>query len=433
MPQLAKAPTQRPEILLYGMNYAPELIGVGRYSGEIGAYLAERGFRVRVITTPPHYPGWRVDPPYRALRYSREWLEGVEIRRCPILLGKTMRGFWRLVAPASFAVSSAPLALWTLLVDRPRIVLCIEPTLLVAPIALVARLYGARVVLHVQDLEVDAAFAMGHLSGHRLQKLVQAMEAWLLRRFSSIVTISHQMAKRLAGKGIDPKHIGIVRNWVDLGQIKPLEGPSRLRAELGLSEADFVVLYSGTIGAKQSLDVVLAAARELDGHAALRFVIAGEGPEKARLEKDSADLGNVIFLPLQPEERLCELLNLADLHILPQCRGAADLVLPSKLGGMLASGKPLLVTADAGTELFEVLTGTAILVPAGDSTAIAREIRALAATGAHPSLGDGRSLAEAFAREKCLESFHAFLVGEPIGSDSALPRRAGSARSIGPG
>jgi len=415
MPQLAETPRKRPEILIYGMNYAPEMIGVGRYSGEIGAYLAEHGHAVRVITTPPHYPGWRVEPPSRALRYSREWRDGVEVRRCPILLGKAMRGIWRLVAPASFALGSAPLVLWTLLVDRPRIVLCVEPTILGAPFALVARLYGARVVLHVQDLEADAAFAMGYLNGRRLQKLVRAMEAWLLRRFSSVITISHQMAKRLVSKGVDPRRIGIVRNWVDLGQIKPLAGPSRFRDELGLRATDFVVLYSGTIGVKQSLDIVLDAARELDGHDIIRFVIAGEGPEKARLEKNYADVGNVLFVPLQPEERLCELLNLADLHVLPQSRGAADLVLPSKLGGMLASGKPLLVTADAGTELFEVLIGTAILVPAGDSAAIAREIRALVAAGAHPALGDGRSLAKSFAREMCLECFHALLVGDRAG------------------
>jgi colanic acid biosynthesis glycosyl transferase WcaI len=128
-----------------------------------------------------------------------------------------------------------------------------------------------------------------------------------------------------------------------------------------------------------------------------------------------------LFLPLQPEERLCELLNLANLHVLPQSRGAADLVLPSKLGGMLASGKPVLVTADPGTELFEVLNGTAILVPAGDSAAIAREIRVLAATGTHPSLGDGRSLAKAFARETCLEAFRALLVGAAVGPDATQP------------
>ncbi len=85
---------------------------------------------------------------------------------------------------------------------------------------------------------------------------------------------------------------------------------------------------------------MLDAARLLKDRPDLYFVVAGDGPEKARLMRDYADLPNLRFLPLQPEERLCELLNLADLHVLPQSSGAADLVLPSKLGGMLASGKP---------------------------------------------------------------------------------------------
>jgi colanic acid biosynthesis glycosyl transferase WcaI len=432
MPQDAETPKTQPDILIYGMNYAPEMTGVGRYSGEIGAYLAERGYTVRVVTTPPHYPGWRVDPPYSALGYHKEVRDGVAIWRCPIVLGKTMRGIWRLVAPASFVVASAPLALWTLVVGRPRIVLCVEPTLMAAPIALLARLYGARVVLHVQDLEVDAAFAMGYLKGARLRRFVHLAEAWLLRRFSAIVTISSQMAKRLAEKGLDSGRIGIVRNWVDLGKIKPLPGPNGLRTELGLEDKHFVVLYAGNIGAKQSLDVVLEAAREIGGRDDIWFVIAGDGPEKPRLAKDYADVPHVAFLPLQPEERLCELLNLADLHVLPQSRGAADLVLPSKLGGMLASGKPVLVTADPGTELFDVLDGTAILVPAGDSAAIAREIRTLASSGVHPSLGDGRALAKSFSREPCLEAFHAVLVGETFDPNEAVPRPLESARSAGP-
>ena len=68
---VAKA-QQRRKILIYGENYAPEMIGVGRFTGEIGAYLARHGYDVTVVAAPPHYPGWRVSPPFRALRYARE-------------------------------------------------------------------------------------------------------------------------------------------------------------------------------------------------------------------------------------------------------------------------------------------------------------------------------------------------------------------------
>ncbi len=220
------------------------------------------------------------------------------------------------------------------------------------------------------------------------------------------------MRKRLIAKGVEPGRIGLVRNWVDMTKIKPIAGDNAFRAELGLSHEDFIVLYAGNIGAKQSLDVVVEAARQLATAPRVHFVIAGDGPEKPRLVQNCAILPNVHFLPLQPEERLCELLNLADLHVLPQSSGAADLVLPSKLGGMLASGKPVLATADKDTELFEVLHSTAILVPAGDSRAMAREIEILAREGSHPALGDGRKLAQIFDREISLASFAALLRGQ---------------------
>lgn len=409
MPPPAAPGRSKRNVLIYGINYAPEMIGVGRFTGEIGADLAAHGFDVSVVTAPPHYPGWRVLAPFRALRYANETRDGARILRCPILLRAEMRGIWRLIAPMSFALTSAAPAIWRILTERPALVLCVEPTFFVAPVALLGKAVGARVILHVQDLEVDAAFAMGHLKGKSLQRIVASAESWLLKQFSAIITISGQMRKRLIAKGADPDRIGIVRNWVDLNAIKPLDEPNGFRRELGLSDKDFVVLYAGNIGAKQALEVVLDAARRLAGKPNLYFVIAGEGPEKQRLIRDYADLSNVRFLPLQPEARLCELLNLANLHVLPQLQGAADLVLPSKLGGMLASGKPVLATADAGTELFEVLRGTAILVPAGDSGAVAAEISALVGNGAHPALGDGRKLAQIFERETCLEQLRALL------------------------
>ena len=233
------------------------------------------------------------------------------------------------------------------------------------------------------------------------------------------------MRKRLIAKGIDADRIGLVRNWVDLAKIKPLTEPNVFRAELGLSSTDFVVLYAGNIGVKQALDVVLEAARQLAGVRHVHFVIAGDGPEKQRLMQSCAILPNVHFLPLQPEERLCELLNLADLHVLPQSSGAADLVLPSKLGGMLASGKPVLATADAGTELFDVLNGTAILVPSGDSEAMAREIGILVAEGKPiRRLETAASSPQTFDRETCLAKFCALLHG------SARQRRRSRRRDL---
>jgi colanic acid biosynthesis glycosyl transferase WcaI len=106
----------------------------------------------------------------------------------------------------------------------------------------------------------------------------------------------------------------------------------------------------------------------------IKFVIAGEGPAKRGLVEKYGHLLNVSFLPFQPYEKFNEFMNLASLHALPQDRGAADLVLPSKLGGMLASGAPVVVTADEGTELANFLGDSAIITPPGDSEALSLAI-----------------------------------------------------------
>jgi colanic acid biosynthesis glycosyl transferase WcaI len=350
--------TERTDVLLYGMNFAPEMTGIGRYSGELGYGLAQNGKRVDVITTPPHYPGWYARAGYSSQRFQRETVAGVTILRCPILLHKAGAGIWRLIAPLSFAISSAAPVLWAILRGKPKAVLCVEPTLFAAPAALLAaKLVGATTVLHVQDLEVDAAFAVGHLANLKwLAALGQAFERFILRRFDVVVTISNEMAKRIEAKGGAPTRVHVIRNWVDTSRIFPLGRPSRYRNDLNLPDNTFVVLYSGQIGPKQALQVVFEAAERLERtRPDICFVIAGDGPLKARFQEKYGKLQNVRLLPLQPEDSLNEFLNLAGCHILPQHPAIKDLVLPSKLGGMLASGKDILVIADDDSELASFL------------------------------------------------------------------------------
>ncbi|MGH6971547.1 MAG: WcaI family glycosyltransferase, partial [Caulobacteraceae bacterium] len=366
-------------VLVYGMNYAPEVTGVGRYTGEIGEELAAAGWDVCVVTTPPHYPSWSAKPASSARRWRRETLSGALVYRCPVWLHRKMWGVRRLIAPASFALSSAPVAAWQILKRRPGLVIVVEPTLLVAPAALLfGKLVGARVVLHAQDLEVDAAFAVGHLRGGMAWRLAAAFERLTVARFDRVVTISRRMAERIAAKGVRAERIVVVRNWVDLGQIQAKTGASAYRAELGLAEDAFVALYSGALGAKQGLKLLLEAARRLSERPDVVFVVAGEGPMRPELEKAAAGLTNLKVLDLQPAERFGEFLALADAHLLLQERGAADLVLPSKLGGMLASGRPIVVTGEAGTELAEFLAGACAFIPPGDPAALAAAVATMA-------------------------------------------------------
>jgi colanic acid biosynthesis glycosyl transferase WcaI len=369
--------TSRLRVLIHGINFAPEFIGVGKYTTELAVHAAQEGLNVEVITAPPHYPGWQVREPYNGFRYTREVIQGIDVQRCPILTRKGGNGLWRMLAPFSFAVFAAPVVGWRILRSRPDIVMCVEPTLFSAPVALLAaKMTGARTLLHVQDLEVDAAFGVGHLRGGWLRSIAHCYEKWVLKSFDRVVTISESMRNALVLKGVDREKTVLIRNWVQLDSIyrQPMR-PNAFRDELGLADNDHVVLYAGHLGKKQALHHVIEAASALALDDRLKFVIVGEGPEKAALEAQAAGLRNVKFLPLQPIHRLNDLLALANAHVLPQSAEAADLVLPSKLGGMLASGRPIVAMADSGTELALILERAALVVPAGDVSALVHALR----------------------------------------------------------
>jgi colanic acid biosynthesis glycosyl transferase WcaI len=371
--------------LLYGINYAPELTGIGKYTGEIAEWLAARGVTVTVVTAPPYYPAWRVEPPYVANRYHRETLRGVHVWRCPVYVPRSKTAVRRIAHLASFAFSSLPVLLWVAIRHRPRLIFVVEPPLLAAPAAwLAARLSGADAWLHVQDFEVDAAFSLGLLRTRWLRDAVLALERWLMRRFNRVSTLSERMLDRLATKTVPATRRALLPNWVELDRVRPLPAPPPLR-DAHFAAGDIVVLYSGNIGAKQGLETVLEAARLLtEPHGrAIRFVLCGDGAVRQDLQRAARDAKNVAFWRLVPREQLNELLNVADIHVLPQRADAEDLVFPSKLTNMLASGRPVVATANAATEIAHVLEGCGIVVPPGDAAALAGAIRALAADAPH--------------------------------------------------
>ena len=396
----------RAKILIHGMNFAPEPLGIGRYTGELATYLAAQGEAVEVITSVPHYPGWRVRSPYRSGRYVVEDRDAIRVIRCPLVLHPSGRGIWRLIAPLTFAVAAAPVVIWRILRSRPHIVICVEPTLFSAPaVVAAAKLVGARCILHVQDLEIDAAFNVGHLKGYWLQKLAIVFERFMLRRFNLIITISERMRQKIAEKGVPENSITVLRNWVNISNIKRIDRPNSFREQLGIAPQDFVVLYSGQIGPKQALHLLLEVALKCGPESGIQFVVAGDGPTKQSLVETYGRAPNIHFLPVQPEEMLCELLNLADLHVLTQDRSAADLVLPSKLGGMLASGRLVLVMADPGTELHDLLYGIAIIVPTSDVHALADAIKSVSMQRPNPPPQTAKLL-ELFSSKTILPAFH---------------------------
>jgi colanic acid biosynthesis glycosyl transferase WcaI len=338
--------------LVYGINYKPELTGIGKYTGEMSEWLAQHGHDVRVLTAPPYYPAWQIEKGYKN-QYTVDVDSGVKVYRCPLYVPNEPTTLTRLLHLISFAFSSF-FVLLRLLFWRPQVVFVVEPTLFCTPMALLyARLTRAKIVLHIQDFEIDAMFGLGLMSHGVLGRIAKACEKWLMRRFDAVSTISSSMMNLAQAKGVSKDKIVFFPNWVDTDFVSPAADYQFFRRKWQIADDTLVVLYSGNMGKKQGLELVLEAAEQFKDNKNVLFLMVGQGAAFADLQATAQAklLLNVRFEPLQPYDELPMLLAMADIHLVVQKMGAADVVLPSKLTGILSVGGHALITAEPTTEL----------------------------------------------------------------------------------
>lgn len=346
------------KVLVYGINYFPELTGIGKYSGEMCTWMAKQGHQIRVITGPPYYPEWSVAKPYTSFLYKKEVINDVVVMRCPLYVPKNQSTIKRLLHLGSFAVSSG-LRLLGQVFWRPDVIICIVPSQFCSPMALLfSRITSCKSVIHIQDYELDAMFGLGMSSiasndQSRIKKIAFGVERWLLRGFDRVSSISNSMLKKATSKGVSPEKLIFFPNWSETERFISVSRDASLRQQFNIPLENKIILYSGNIGQKQGLDVIVDAAYEFKDKPCT-FLIVGQGAGKKKLEKlvVESKLTNIIFSPLLPYEQLPELLAMADCHLVIQRRGVADAVLPSKLTNILAVGGQAVITADIDTELW---------------------------------------------------------------------------------
>ena len=401
-------------LLFFGLNYSPELTGIGPYTAGLAEELTRRGHRVRALVGQPYYPRWRIEKA-AAGAWSHERLHGVGVTRCPLYVPRRPTVLRRMVHYLSFALSSTVPLVRLLFAERPAIIFAVAPSLLACVVPLLlARALRIPFWLHLQDFEVEMAFATGLVGKRSLAaRLAIRFEGAMLRAADTVSTISPAMAARLEAKGVARPRIVLLRNWATQAERLKHPGLDDGAGSWGL-RGRTVALYAGTIAAKQGLEVVVEAARLLEGRDDLVFVICGEGANRAELEAAGAGLANLVFLPLQQPDRFAQLLRRADIHLLPQTAGAADLVLPSKLPNMLASGRPVIATALPGTGLADEVEGCGLVTPPGDPRALANAVEALLADpGLSERLGEEgmRRSRERWALSGVADRFEATLAG----------------------
>jgi len=374
-------------ILIYGLNYSPEPTSTGKYTGETAEWLAKAGHEVEVICGLPHYPQWQLDPEYADGRRRVESLNGVHVMRAPHFVpsADTLSARKRIRMETGFTLSAT--RYWLPLLfrrSRPDVVVAVMPPMQVGVWPLVMGwLRRVPWILHVQDLQVDAALRLNMLDIGRFGRILYWIEGFLLRHATRVSTITEAMRSRIVAKGTLLEKTCLFPNWADVAAIRPGPRDNSFRRALGVDDDTLVVLYAGNMGEKQGLDSVLNMASSCRDDRRLLFLMVGAGAARPRLESRATalDLPNLRFLPVQPFEMLDQMLAAGDIHLVVQRRDAADLVMPSKLTNILAAGRACVATTDSGTALHEVVQGhdTGEVVPPGDDAALTEAVRRLAA------------------------------------------------------
>jgi colanic acid biosynthesis glycosyl transferase WcaI len=358
-------------ILFLGINYHPEDTGIAVFTTGRCEYLAARGHEVTICTTFPYYPAWRVADSYRGALVRRERRNGVTILRTWSHVPRRVTPARRVLHEASFIASSCLRALAT---RPPDVVVTTSPPLgLAASTILLGRLWRVPYVFHVADLQPDAAVDLGMLPSGRLVRRLYGLERAAYRRAALVSTLTEPMRQRIVSKGVPAGKVRLFSDWADPALFD-------LPARGDAFRDRFLVVHAGNMGVKQGLDVVLEAARRCD-HPDVLFLLVGDGAVRPRLEARGRALGlrNLRFLPLLPRDEFHDLLAATDVALVTQQRVVADIVFPSKVLAIFASGRPVVASVSAGSEVARVVREAAagLVVPPEDPAALLQAVLAL--------------------------------------------------------
>ncbi|MFE5702464.1 glycosyltransferase family 4 protein [Rhodococcus koreensis] len=376
-------------VCIVGLNYAPEPTGIAPYTAGLAHGLIERGHRVRVVSGYPHYPEWRVRPGYRGLRRTDD-CDGVPVSRRRHFVPRRSTAIGRAVLELSFGMQ-AVLSRW----GKPDVVVCVSPGLIstgmvVARAALMPGRSPA-VGIWVQDLYssgVVETSAVGSVGA----RFVLALESKILRSADG-VSVIHDRFKQVLVESlrIRDDSINVTRNWTHVGSAE-LE-KSSCRMLFGWRDDEFIALHAGNMGAKQGLENVVSAARlAVERGLRVRFVLMGDGNQRAHLESLADDLTSVEFLRPVDDDKYLAALRGADVLLVNERPGVKEMALPSKLTSYFKSGNPVVAATElSGITAQELRTaGAGEIVTAGQPELLLDAVIDLASNPAK-ALSYGRS------------------------------------------
>lgn len=337
--------------------------------------LVSLGNQVTVLAAVPHFPSGFVPQEYRRKLWRWEYCNGVRVGRAWIPSGSRANLIHRSLTFIFYQIlvtlAGLRLEYDVAFIANPAI----ETGL---PLILLEWMRRKPAIFGVWDVYPEVGVQMGLLRSQMIIRMIAFLEDICLHTAKYIQVLGEGFVSVLAQHKIKSEKIIVIPPWLDTSLIRPMPRKNLFSYEYGLDEK-FVVLYAGNLGRSQGLDIVLETARELANESEILFIFVGDGAAKEQLINQAGGLNNVRFLPLQPRERLSEMLASADLSLVILKRGIGFSSLPSKTFSILSSARPVLACVDENSETWNLVerSQSGLCVLPENPEAIARAILSL--------------------------------------------------------
>ena len=393
------------KILFFNRFFFPDSSATSQILSDLAFHLAAEGRAVEVVTTRKERTPVRTDE-----------VRGVRIHRVAEAISGPHSLFERALAYVRY-YKAARDAAHRIVHAGDIVVLKTDPPLLSVAIGPIAKAKGAKVVVWLQDVfpEIAREYGIPGMGGAIGWAFRRARDRSLAAA-DAVVAIADRMAQTVRDLAVLANKPRVIHNWADGSAIVPMEPKSNpLRRQWDL-EDKFVVAYSGNLGRVHEFGTILAAAAQLRDDDDVRFLIIGRGPRLAEVESAIVrhNLANVRLEPHQERSSLATSLGVADVHLCVLKPEFEGLVMPSKLYGILAAGRPTIFIGDLRGETAKILadTRTGVSVRTGDVAGLVKAIRTLredAESRAEMGLRARRTFEERFTMDRAFSQWKALL------------------------
>ena len=396
-------------ICFFNRSYWPDQAATGQLLTELAEDLADRhGCEVTVVAGRALNAARAVRGPWWPV--GLEGHRGVTIWRAN---GTTLRPRRFVDRATNYATYLASATLAARMIGRQDVVVSLTDPPVLGRIALAAaRRAGARFVFLCEDIFPEVAALLEDFHHPGVNRVLDRINRGLLRDADAIVALGGRMRLRLVEeKGADPSRVRVIHNWADCEAIQPGAKDNAFARAHGLADR-FVLMHSGNVGLSQNLDVLVEAAARLQANDRLVIAVVGDGARREALERDAAArrLTNLRFLPYQPKELLHESFAAADAFLISLKPGLEGYIVPSKLYGVLAAGRPYVAAVDPSCEAAVLAREhrCGVWAAPGDPDALAAAVTALYESPERArAMGEAsRQAAWRFDRRKAVQAYY---------------------------